>query len=355
MTPPQRCAYLLASAFIHASSEAREVLVETVAGYGVIGLEALDLVQGDAGASLEVRRAAEASLARAARRTPGGLEWLLGARRERSPALDEAAVWLLDAAGTYRLQELAGDLEGLTESPNEELAAAATRALRRLGRPEVGLDSPLGLVPRTALQALADLPLDQIELGLRRKLAEIADSDPDEEVRQLARESLSQIDRKMLEYALSHDLTALRPLIPLELLWNQAPEVRRLIPDLIEELSLELMARGLQDPDREVRLAFARRLSRAGGYTPEVIPVLLEQSEFDLSGLLATLGEAGLPPLREALGHSDPVIRERACRALGLARDQGALPGLEELAKSDPVSDVRLAASEALEKISAGA
>ncbi|GMU56437.1 MAG: hypothetical protein AMXMBFR33_55830 [Candidatus Xenobia bacterium] len=348
---------LLASAFIHSSSESREVLVETVAGYGVIGLEALDLVQEDAALSLEVRRAAEASLARLARRTPGGLRWLLAERRQRSPALDDAAIWLLEAAGTSRLQELAGELEGLTENRNEELAAAAARALRRLGRLEAGLDSPLALVPRSALRALTELSLDQIELGLRRKLAELADGDPDEEVRELAREGLLQIDHKILEHALNSgdDLAALRPLIPpehVESLWKQTP-LRRLLPDLIQDVTtqVELMARGLQDPDREVRLAFARRLSRAGSFLPEVIPVLLEQSDHDLSGLLTTLGEAALPPLRDALEHSDPVIRERACRAVGLARDQAARPRLEELARTDPVGGVRLAASDALERI----
>ncbi len=75
---------------------------------------------------------------------------------------------------------------------------------------------------------------------------------------------------------------------------------------------------------------------------------MLEQSDLDLSGLL---GEAALPPLRDALEHSDPVIRERACRAVGLARDQAARPRLEELARADPVGGVRVAASDALERI----
>lgn len=127
--------------------------------------------------------------------------------------------------------------------------------------------------------------------------------------------------------------------------------MRRRIPELIDDVTagMELMVRGLEDPEREVRLAFARRLVRAGTFTPEVVPVFLEMG----LDLLGPLGEAALPPLRSALAHSHPQVRERACRALGEARDQEARTRLLELAAEDPVGSVRLAARLALEKIPA--
>jgi len=169
-------------------------------------------------------------------------------------------------------------------------------------------------------------------------------------------------------------LLALAVLLPLHAAASQAtPLAQRLVsssywermrafqeaavlPEAAQPQYVHLLARGLQDPDMEFRLAAVRALSRFGDHAVPAIPAMVAtlaiqhgEARVDLVQDIARLGSRVVPALIGALAGRDAYVVTGACEALALIgpRARPAVPSLERLL-NDPRGLVRTCARQAV-------
>ena len=102
-----------------------------------------------------------------------------------------------------------------------------------------------------------------------------------------------------------------------------APQILRTLGYFPTEKSASILAAGLHDHDRDVRMAACEGLGRQGGPTAaqELARVLAEDADIDVRLAAARgLGESAtptaLPPLGDALEDQDPAMQFRAIASM---------------------------------------
>ena len=114
----------------------------------------------------------------------------------------------------------------------------------------------------------------------------------------------------------------------------------------------------LEDIDADVRYEAALALGKleiVSAYKPLVRLIGTEEDPDVIAAISTALGELGLveavAPLSEQLKNPDRFVRACAARALGKLKSISTVNALVELLRTDGISDVREAATEALEAI----
>lgn len=141
--------------------------------------------------------------------------------------------------------------------------------------------------------------------------------------------------------------------------WSAARLLGNFSPDKAAFAVLGL-ARLLDDPDLNVRLAATKALENLGTLSADAVPALSEslnqgdvegrvEAMYALQAIGAKYGKVAVPNLITALIHADPRVRKTAAETLGRfgAYSTPAVPALRRLL-SDDDQDVRIAASDAL-------
>jgi len=140
--------------------------------------------------------------------------------------------------------------------------------------------------------------------------------------------------------------------IAAEALGQLGPEARAAVPDLV---------RALADPEILVRRASARALGQIGpearAAVPDLVRALADKDSYvrlSAAEALRQIGQAAVPDLVRALADEYSYVRRAAAVALGEIRsvDAAVVAALQK-ALYEPNREVRLAAEDALRKISA--
>ncbi|MFM8414897.1 MAG: HEAT repeat domain-containing protein [Planctomycetota bacterium] len=255
---------------------------------------------------------------------------------DEAPAMRQAAVdglsGLADALDEAGRRKLAARFAGLLVDPVPAVGLAAGGALIRLGADAVDALREQLATPAArndAMEILAELgPV--AKPALAEMIAGLADQDP-----------VYRSDSAMAIAALGPEAV------------SAAPALEKLLAD--------------ESVPPPVRYTAAYGLGRIGPQAAAAEPLLrkLAESDDDLLATVAvwaalklkpddaTLFDAAVPKLRQALKDEQELVRLEAAVALGEigAAAGSALPLLELLAEEDPARAVRAAASEAVERV----
>jgi hypothetical protein len=124
---------------------------------------------------------------------------------------------------------------------------------------------------------------------------------------------------------------------------------------LADPISTDYLITALSDVDQDVVFEATRALGKMKSKTAfKHLIRLLDSDDPDLCASTAdALGNIGIKhsALLNLLAHKDRFVRESAVRSLGKLREAMAVEPLIDLMRNDSISDVRIAATEALELI----
>jgi HEAT repeat protein len=218
-----------------------------------------------------------------------------------------------------------------------EAVPALVRALRR--------DADLG-VRRQAAYALGTIGRDA-----EPAIPDLMEALRDPDLGPVAGQALGRMGPKAAAplLAVLHDKSSKVRGYAYNALEQLGPALKPVIPDLVRQLK----------GDEATRTATARLLHMIG---PDTIPALLtamrdkeDTYAWLVIGQLGPKATGALPALLDLLKDKEPVVRQRAARALGIMGQAArpAAPALRE-ATQDPDADVRRAATEALKMIPGG-